>query len=153
MKRLIVYAEECTGCRHCELVCSYVHEGVFSPELSRITVLKDDTNCLDYPITCRNCNECPPSQTCPTTALIKTSWRIIVNKQECVSCGLCEKACSYKAINLNKEKQPLVCDLCGGDPECVKRCPTKAIRYEDREFFKETPIEAFRRMKEAWGIE
>jgi Fe-S-cluster-containing hydrogenase component 2 len=25
----------------------------------------------------------------------------------------------------------LVCDLCGGDPACVKRCATGAIVYHD----------------------
>jgi Fe-S-cluster-containing hydrogenase component 2 len=153
LKRLIVYAEECTGCRHCELVCSFEHENVFSPELSRIIVIKDDTNGLDYPLTCRNCITCPPSQLCPTNAIIKTGERISVKLQECISCGVCVKVCSYDAINLNKDNQPLVCDLCEGDPECVKRCPTQAIRYEENEFFKETPVEAFLRMKEAWGIE
>jgi Fe-S-cluster-containing hydrogenase component 2 len=25
----------------------------------------------------------------------------------------------------------LICDLCGGDPACVKRCATGAIVYDD----------------------
>jgi hypothetical protein len=25
---------------------------------------------------------------------------------------------------------PLICDMCGGDPACVKRCATGAIVYE-----------------------
>jgi ferredoxin len=31
-------------------------------------------------------------------------------------------------IQLHPEKEiPLLCDLCGGDPECSKRCPTGAL--------------------------
>ena len=32
----------CTGCRICELVCSFHHEGVFSPELSSIRVSRNN---------------------------------------------------------------------------------------------------------------
>ena len=28
---------------------------------------------------------------------------------------------------------PLICDLCNGDPACVKRCATGAIVYTDPE--------------------
>ena len=28
---------------------------------------------------------------------------------------------------------PLICDLCDGDPACVKRCATGAIIYADRD--------------------
>jgi len=32
----------CTGCRMCELVCSFHHKGVFSPELSSIKVSRNN---------------------------------------------------------------------------------------------------------------
>ena len=32
----------CTGCRLCELACSFHHQGVFSPELSSIKVTKNN---------------------------------------------------------------------------------------------------------------
>jgi Fe-S-cluster-containing hydrogenase component 2 len=25
---------------------------------------------------------------------------------------------------------PIVCDLCGGEPECVKRCPMNALTFQ-----------------------
>jgi Fe-S-cluster-containing hydrogenase component 2 len=153
LKRLIVSAEKCAGCRHCELVCSFEHEGVFNPELSRIRVIKDDTNGLDYPLTCRNCNYCPPAQNCPTNSITKVEDGIKVQWQDCIECGSCVKSCTYNAIKLNIECKPLICDTCNKDPECAKRCPTQAISYIESEIFTETPNDAFVRMKEKWGIE
>jgi Fe-S-cluster-containing hydrogenase component 2 len=34
--------EACTGCRMCELVCSFHHQQVFSPELSSIRVTRNN---------------------------------------------------------------------------------------------------------------
>lgn len=153
LKRLIITAEKCTGCRHCELVCSFEHEGVFNPELSRIRVIRNDTNGLDYPITCRNCSNCPPTENCPANALNKIERGIKVEWRDCIGCGACISQCAYNAIKLNRDNNPIICDTCDGDPECVKRCPTQAIRFEDNEFFTEKPDEAFKRMMEAWEFE
>ena len=37
--------------------------------------------------------------------------------------------CPIGAIELYEEI-PLVCDICGGDPRCVKACTLDAIHYE-----------------------
>jgi len=43
-------------------------------------------------------------------------------------------ACPYGNISIHKdERKMLKCDLCGGDPECVKFCATGAIQYVRRE--------------------
>ena len=47
----------------------------------------------------------------------------------CTACGTCEIMCPIGAIELYEEI-PLVCDLCGGDPRCVKACTLDAIHYE-----------------------
>lgn len=70
----------------------------------------------------------------------------------CIGCGVCEKVCKYSAIKLSEGKA-LVCDLCGGDPKCVARCPTGALEYVEMPEFIETPDEAFNRLKEEWGFE
>jgi Fe-S-cluster-containing hydrogenase component 2 len=31
-----------------------------------------------------------------------------------------------------EEKYVLICDLCGGDPKCVRHCPEKAVQYLER---------------------
>ena len=46
----------------------------------------------------------------------------------CIRCGKCIEACPFAAISWHpKTELPLVCDVCGGDPECVKFCASKAL--------------------------
>jgi Fe-S-cluster-containing hydrogenase component 2 len=78
LKRILVDKAQCAGCRVCELVCSYYHEGKFSPSLSRVDVIKEDKYGLDYPVFCRQCDECPPADACPVGALIEGDYRAII---------------------------------------------------------------------------
>lgn len=151
MKRIKVNAEHCAGCRQCEMVCSFEHFNLFSPSHSRITVRKDDRHGLDYPVTCRQCNECPPVSSCPEQALTRKEGFTWCSWQDCTRCGNCVNACQYGAIKV--KDYALICDLCNGDPECVKRCPTSALTYIESGPSTETPLEAFTRMKEVWGFE
>ncbi len=151
MKRITVEAERCAGCRQCEMVCSFHHTKRFSPESSRVTVIKDDRLGLDYPLMCRQCSDCPPMEACPTRAISREEGVIKVDRQTCIGCGLCVEKCRFESIKLHEGKA-LICDLCGGEPQCVARCPTGALSYADSPEFSETPWEAFDRMKEEWGI-
>ena len=153
MKRIKVKAENCAGCRQCEMVCSFQHNKKFSPSLARVTVHKNDRDGLDYPVMCHQCRQCPPIEACPTGAISKTAegWTW-VDWQTCIGCGACVEACKYDAIKLTNEKA-LICDLCGGEPECVKRCPTGALEYVEAPESTETPEQAFNRLREAWNIE
>ena len=42
MGKLIFNYENCTGCRACELACSFYKEGVFAPSKSRIKIVRID---------------------------------------------------------------------------------------------------------------
>lgn len=39
---ITAHIEACTGCRMCELVCSFHHRQVFSPELSSIRISRNN---------------------------------------------------------------------------------------------------------------
>ena len=42
MARILRKAEDCTGCRICELACSFHRKGVFSPELSSMKISRNN---------------------------------------------------------------------------------------------------------------
>lgn len=55
---IVTNNKACTGCRMCELVCSFHHKGVFSPDLSSIRVLNNHrTGVIELSIdsTCDSC--------------------------------------------------------------------------------------------------
>lgn len=124
----------CTGCRVCELSCAFIHTGSFNPENSRIHVEKDEFNGKDTPFLCIQCDEKYCIAGCPTNALSvnNVTGAIVVNENLCIGCGVCAKVCPYKAVRIHKrDKKALICDLCGGEPECVKRCPVGALSFQE----------------------
>lgn len=130
--RLLVDESRCSGCRACELTCSFVHAGVFGELYSRIRVEKEEEEGRDQPVVCRQCGVARCVEACPTEALSRDSKTraIRVDEEKCVGCQLCARACSFSAIYFHPETgKALICDLCGGDPQCVKRCATSALRF------------------------
>lgn len=153
MRRIHVDVEKCAGCRYCEMLCSFYHEGRFSPRLSRVTVFKEDKYGLDYPVFCHQCDPCPSITACPNGALTRTeSGVIILNEELCVGCGLCAESCTFNAVKLDESSKPIICDLCGGEPLCVKRCPTGALSLVDSEIEFKRPEEVFKAILKRWGI-
>jgi len=133
---LVIHSDKCAGCERCMLVCSLVHEGVCSPSLSRIQVVKDYfTGNYELQV----CRQCPaPScyYACPlrdeALCIDEQTGARYINPDKCIGCKSCIKACPFDPprIKFNKEKNiSFKCDLCGGDPQCVKVCPMGAIEY------------------------
>ncbi len=123
----------CTGCGICELRCSLAHENVFSPTLSRIHIERNWKDGTFSPHMCRQCDDLPCVEACPTGSLQFVDGHLEVDHETCVLCGECVEACPYDAIWLvEKVDRIIVCDLCGGDPICVKYCPTKALKIKEK---------------------
>jgi Fe-S-cluster-containing hydrogenase component 2 len=121
----------CSGCRLCEVVCSFHHEKIFAPWLSRIRVFKKEP-AIDYPVSCKKCKNPPCLKSCEFSALSvdPSSGGVVVNEKMCTGCGECTKGCPFGAIYLPDGRNfPVVCDLCGGDPKCVKFCPAGVLRF------------------------
>ena len=132
IKSLVVIPDRCMGCHLCELACSQKHYGVMSIERSRIHVVRLHHQPVDAPIFCLQCGLCITS--CPVNAIKRDpkTGAITVQEEKCVGCGNCVHVCPYGAVSLDPAtRKALICDLCGGDPACVKACPVDALKYLD----------------------
>jgi Fe-S-cluster-containing hydrogenase component 2 len=64
-------------------------------------------------------------EACPVSALSVDSktGAVIVDEGVCNSCSLCIKKCPGTVPFLHPDSnKAVICDLCGGNPECVKVC-------------------------------
>ncbi len=128
----------CTGCRLCEVACSLIKEQKIQPGISRISVRQYYPG-VEFPVACYQCGaEAKCVEACPTQALaVDTSKKlntISVDLSRCTRtaqnsvCTLCLDQCPGLVVNFHPTtKAPLICDMCGGDPECVKVCPSQTI--------------------------
>jgi len=134
LKSLQIDPDKCTGCLQCELACSYENEGIFNPAKSRIKVFNFHDQGRMVPYTCTQCDEAWCMAACPVDAIsvdAETGAKV-VSDAACVGCKVCTIACPFGTINYNASTGKVIkCDLCGGDPECAKACPTDAITYVD----------------------
>ena len=162
LKRVLLqegdFPSQCTGCRMCELVCSFAHYKIFNPSLSRIRVVTRESELIDFPVTCNHCAEPVCREVCPTQA-ISGDNNLGTNKidhERCMGCGECVSACPFGAISIpSGESAPISCDLCGGKPKCVTYCPREVLKLtsdvdpaEGKQVNKETPSQKDTHRKE-----
>lgn len=134
MKYLYAVREQCTGCRSCEYACSMAHEGgQVRPSVSRIHIRKFK-HVIDIPMICWHCEDAPCVKACPTTpqAIIKdkaTNIISYIDDKTCLGakCNKCIEACPSGYLRRHPDTgRPIFCDMCGGDPQCVKACKAQA---------------------------
>jgi carbon-monoxide dehydrogenase iron sulfur subunit len=134
LKRILVREDLCSGCRACEVACVARHDGRFGTTTARIRISKNEPLGLDDPHVCRLCGRPPCVADCPTGALYKdeSTGAVLLRAEDCSGCSACVEACPFGIVALHPETGlALICDLCGDDPACVKRCATGAIVYAE----------------------
>jgi Fe-S-cluster-containing hydrogenase component 2 len=115
---------KCSGCRKCEIACSLFHENRIWPDASRIRVFMLVPG-LEFPHFCAQCEDYPCVKACPVDALSvsRKTGAVLVNNKKCIACGKCIDACPGRIPHMHpKENYIVICDLCNGDPQCVKVC-------------------------------
>jgi len=126
-KRFIWIARDlskCSGCRKCEIACSLWHENRIWPEASRIRVFMLVPG-VEFPHLCAQCEDYPCVEACPVNALSISddTGAVLVDKAACIACGQCIDACPGRIPHMHPaENHILICDLCNGNPQCVKVC-------------------------------
>jgi len=131
---------DCIRCMGCEVICSFAKEHEVNPEMSRIRVVPKELEWIEGAsskiVTHQVCQQCPGTapclKACPVEGAInRDSGRgtVLIDDTRCTRCQECVRACPFHAIWYHKEKHRILkCDLCGGEPECVRWCPVDVLR-------------------------
>jgi len=128
---LRVTADNCAGCRSCEMACAFNHYHECNPARARIHILKDDEG-LIMPVVCKQCLHPQCAKVCPTGAISRQleNGAVEINESLCIGCGACIEVCPFGSMFVDaKTSKPVKCDLCQGSPKCVEVCPKGAISY------------------------
>ena len=127
-----IHAKTCSGCRMCEQVCVFRHEREFNPRRARIKVLINEREGVNAPLLCRQCKTCISACRRGALSWDETIGVVRVDAERCNDCGLCIKACEHGAIQTDPITGVVnICDLCDGDPECLKWCPEAVLVLSD----------------------
>lgn len=174
---LIDYAK-CTGCRTCEAACSSRNRpvslkgqelpGLGNPRYANIRVHSFNPD-VDVPNVCAMCADTPCVKACPVEPDPKTGRRALYRDNvthtihndsgRCLGCRSCAKACAAQRTGVISPdpatgKPERMCTLCGGDPQCVKRCPFGALSYvevrRDRKFYGLGPEKIAAELAKTW---
>jgi len=136
-KAIVVDYEKCVGCRTCMQACSLKNEGVVNPTLSRVKpeiLVIEELQGGNAPILCQQCQSAPCMAICPVKANYRNeeTGAVEIDYDKCIGCRMCLAICPFGATGFNREKkQVFKCNLCKGDPMCVKFCNYKALQFVD----------------------
>jgi Fe-S-cluster-containing dehydrogenase component len=133
---LVVNEKICAGCGLCGIHCTLNKDGVNAPDIARIQV-PDSFRFEVWDNKAKPCLQCVDPQCmryCPVGAITvdATTGARVINEAFCIGCQECIKHCPFTPPRIRYDavkKKSTKCDLCGGDPACVKICPRGALTY------------------------
>jgi Fe-S-cluster-containing hydrogenase component 2 len=132
MKQLVVTPVRCIGCRTCEIACAFSHPSAKTPGRSRIRAFPIRPPEGGIPVVCFQCDSAACVMVCPTNALTRNAdtGAIDYHDARCIHCRACVAACPFGNIGYDDGTRGCFkCDLCGGDPQCAKYCPSRALEF------------------------
>lgn len=152
---IVVDYQRCTGCGICEAACVLRHEKIFDLELSRIRLYRFEP-AIAVASVCTSCSDAPCISACPPEASAISrdtmTGAVLLNEKKCIGCRACVSACDKDRsgiirMNPDTAKAVGICDLCGGDPVCVKKCPENCLAvvpyHQDGRSFAKKPVEIY----------
>ena len=81
-------------------------------------------------MSCQQCEDAPCVIGCPAKALSRNMemGRVEVDYEKCIGCRTCVSVCPFGAMHfVPSDRKVIKCDLCDGDPQCVRFCDVKAV--------------------------
>ncbi|MEN8246972.1 MAG: 4Fe-4S dicluster domain-containing protein [Thermodesulfobacteriota bacterium] len=133
MKIVYVELDRCIACHNCERACLFHKAEQRAGSTANIFVSVDMEQRRIFAGTCRQCDAALCMDVCPVNALTRDplTSAVVVDKQTCISCGMCIIACPYGYMSLDGSSHMATkCDLCGGDPRCVQMCMADALHFD-----------------------
>ena len=148
MKRIMINAGNCQGCKNCSIACMKAHrkngQGNFY-SLSLTDPANESRNIIllngkkEYkPLFCRHCDEPECVRSCMSGALSKNyeTGFVRYDATKCASCFMCVMNCPYGVLKPDKATKTHVvkCDFCqqsDDEPNCVKVCRGEAIYVKE----------------------
>jgi Fe-S-cluster-containing hydrogenase component 2 len=120
----------CTGCNACQLACSSRATGGYNPHLSRLKILMEGENFLNRPLVCSQCENAFCLRSCSVKAISRNpeTGVVLIDKEKCTGCRECIDACPDGMITMDAQGKADKCDLCDGDPLCVRYCVSGALK-------------------------
>jgi anaerobic carbon-monoxide dehydrogenase iron sulfur subunit len=152
-KKLFALRNQCTDCNVCETACSLVHSpgGEINPQLSRVQIdhaphkpSKTNRDGLGFVAgICHHCGNPPPcAEVCPTDAFYydPVTRVAVIDQGRCIQCMECVPGCPFDVVFVAPSGELLKCDLCGGDPVCVKACSTRPEQLNAGKQYNRLPV-------------
>lgn len=132
MRIVTMDPNKCVACRNCEYACAYKQNQDFARKDSNIRVnfYPEERICL--PWTCVHCSEAWCMEVCPAGAISRDegTGAVTIDPKKCAGCKMCILACPFGSIHFDATSMvSRKCDLCSGEPNCVKFCISGALQY------------------------
>ncbi|GFO69491.1 (Fe-S)-binding protein [Geomonas limicola] len=175
---VLVDYSKCTGCRTCETACSASNHpvpvggkelpGLGNPYYANIRLHNFNPD-VDVANVCAMCADTPCVRACRVEPDGETGRRALYRDEathtirndsaRCIGCRSCAWACASQRTgtispNPATGKPERMCTLCGGDPQCVKKCPFSALSYvevrNNRKFYGQGPEKIAAQLARNW---
>ncbi len=132
-KGFVLNAARCIGCKACQMACKDRNGLPTGLYFRRADTVETAGQLVRLSLSCSHCENPACLAACRNDAYsIDENGTVLHDAGKCIGCGLCAASCPFGSIHMNPVTgQAQKCDLCGGDPACVKACPTRAVQFEE----------------------